>query len=54
MESLNREQKEAQLLLECVRKKPRIEVIALYLGMGVSARYVSKTEDTLLHVIAGK
>lgn len=52
--SLTPEQRDVQLLLECVRKKPRKEFIELYLSMGLSARFVSKTEDTLLHVIASK
>jgi len=52
--SLSPKQKESQVLLECVRPKPRMEVLALYLSLGMNTQFETKTNMNLLHILASK
>lgn len=52
--TLTQEQQDFQIMFECLGKKPRIDVLQLYVKMGLSFSYVSKTKDGILHVLAKK
>lgn len=52
--TLSQEQKDVQIFYECLGKKPRIELLKLYVELGLPFNYVSKTQDGVLHVLAKK
>ena len=52
--TLSQEQKDYQIYYECLGKKPRIELLKLYVELGLSFSYISKTQDGILHVLAKK
>lgn len=52
--TLTQEQQDFQIMYECLGKKPRMDVLQLYVKMGLSFSYVSKTQDGILHVLAKK
>jgi len=54
IDSLTQDQKDIQILFECLSKKPRIELLKFYVELGLSYKYVSNTKDGILHVLAKK